>query len=195
LNIRITPTSPANLKLASLAALGLTLALAGCSGGGSGGDGDFCLGTFEGGTTSWGCNNCYGVDPLDDVADFDRAIDNHSGTYRAFGLDSGGDMTIRAQAPAGMSFPAGVDAGALMRFPSGTFANISVRFNVYRDSDLVNSQAGGATAAAGNVPGAGEDYYYTVSPTMEFDRLDAVITVTGNNEPAWFRMIEFCGDH
>ena len=186
--------APRNLTKLSGAILALLASLLAACGGGGGGDSSFCVGSFQGGSTDWSCTNCSGVDPLDDEDDFDPAIDNHSGTSQAFGLDGGGQIVIRAEAPAGMTFPSGVDAGALMRFPAGTYAEIGVRFNLYRNGVLVDEGVGGAVAAGGNVPGAGGKHYYTVEPTLEFDRIDAVVHVTGNIENAAFVMYEFCGD-
>ena len=58
----------------------------------------------------------------------------------------------------------------------------------------VDSLQGGEGATVGNVPGAGQAVYYSVNPTLEFDRLEAVIEATGGAESAAFEVFEFCGD-
>lgn len=171
----------------------LTGLVAGCGGGANGGG--YCVGSFAGGSSSWGCINCAGVNGAGNRTEFDRSIDNNSRTGTAFSLGpSSGEMEIDVRAPAGMSFPAGVDAGALISFPPGTFTSISVRFNTYRGNVQIDSLQGGQSATAGNVPGAGEAVYYSVSPTLEFDRLEAVIEANGGAEQAAFEVFEFCGD-
>jgi hypothetical protein len=171
--------------------MGLALALSAC--GGTDGAG-YCVGSFQGGSTSWGCTSCSGVDPLDDEDDFQRAIDNKSGTATSFGLGTGGQITITAKAPAGMSFPAGVDAGALMRFPTGSYASIGMQFNTYRNGVRVDSGKGNASAVGGTVSGAGQDTYYPFTTTGTFDTLEAVVSVSGNNGNVDFRLAELCGD-
>lgn len=178
--------------LRSLVSLAFIWLLASCGGGADGAG--YCVGSFEGGSTEWGCTSCSGVDPLDDEDDFKPAIDNKSGTARGFGLGAGGQITIRATAPAGMSFPAGVDAGALMRFPTGNFASIGVQFNTYRNGVRVDSARGNASAVGGTVAGAGQDTYYPFTSTGAFDALEAVVSVSGNNSNVNFRLAEFCGD-
>lgn len=189
-----------NFKVAILVT---SLVVAGCGGGGGGGGSGggnsggsgYCVGSFLGGDTTWSCNNCSGLDPLDDNDDFSPSIDDDSGSYTSFGISpGGGQVTVTAIAPSGTTFPAGVDAGALMRFPSGSFTNVGVRFNTYNNSTPVDSQAGGATTAVGNVPGAGSDTYYEITPSGGFTKLEAVITLSGNPDRADFRLYEFCGD-
>lgn len=180
-----------NTWLALLSACGL---LAGCGLDGSG-DGGYCAGSFEGGSTDWSCISCNGVDPLAEDNPFDVAIDNQAGTARRFQFPaSGGQMTIRAIAPDDMQFPGGARAGLLMRFPAGTYSGVSVRFNAYLGSVPVASNGGGSFAGSGNVDGAGSDTFYPVSPAAAFDRLEAVITLSGNAEAVDFRVNEFCGD-
>lgn len=178
----------------------LSTLLSGCGGGGYGDGGSnsgggYCVGNFLGGSTNWSCTNCSGLDPLDSVDDFDVAIDDNGYTYREFGIGSGGgQVTITATAPSNTAFPAGIDAGALMRFPTGTFSSIGVRFNTYNNGAPMDSQSGGQTATAGNVSGAGSDTYYEVNPLTPFDSVEAVVTVSGNAGSAVFRLYEFCGD-
>jgi hypothetical protein len=181
----------------ALLSFGLLVLLAAC---GSGGSSDtpaagYCAGSFAGGSTSWACNNCGGLDPLDDHDDFAPSIDNDAASYTSFSVGAGGgEVIVRAVAVDGHTFPADVDAGTLMRFPPGLFSSISVRFNTYNSSTPVDAQQGGSTAAAGNVAGAGSDTYYGLTSSDAFDTLEAVVSVSGNSEPAWFRLYEFCGD-
>lgn len=172
--------------------LGLVTALVGCSGGGdSAGGGGYCVGTFEGGDTGFGCTSCSGVDPFVDNP-LPEAIDNNGRTYRGFGLDTNGSITITVAAPAGMSFPAGVDAGGLIRFPAGT--PVSASYSLFNDNAPVVATSG-ATIAAGNTPpGAGSDTYYPVIPSATIDEIQLQISVTGNLSRAEFRLYEMCGD-
>lgn len=185
-------------KTLALVITGVAAALAGCSDNGVlGGDDDsgYCAGSLQGGSTSWGCTSCSGLDPLDDSDDFAPAIDDSASSYREFSLGAnGGSITITARAPEGTTFPAGVDAGALMRFPEGTFASIGVSFNTYKGNVPVDQQSGGETGVAGTVQDAGTPAYYSLTPIGEFDTVEAVITVSGNVEPAVFRVYEFCGN-
>ena len=177
----------------TLVAAALSSLVAACGGGEDGAG--YCVGSFAGGSSTWGCINCSGVDGAGDRTEFDRSIDNNSNTGAAFSLGaSSGEIEIDVRAPSGMSFPAGVDAGALIRFPQGTYPSISVRFNTYRGNVQVDSLQGGEGATVGNVPGAGQAVYYSVNPTLEFDRLEAVIEATGGAESAAFEVFEFCGD-
>lgn len=174
-------------------------ALAGCSDNGvlgiGGEESGYCVGSMQGGSTSWLCTSCSGLDPLDDSDDFAPAIDDSASTYREFSLgENGSSITITARAPENTTFPAGVDAGALIRFPEGTFASIGVSFNTYNDGVPVDQQSGGETGVAGTVQDAGTPAYYGLTPIGEFDTVEAVISVTGNVEPAVFRVYEFCGD-
>jgi hypothetical protein len=164
-------------------------ALAGCSGGGDGSGGaGYCVGTFEGGGTEFGCTQCSGVDPFSGNP-LAAAIDNNSGTYHAFGLGASGSITIRITAPDGMSFPAGVDAGALIRFPAGI--GVTASYSLYNGSSPVAATSGG-TIANGTAPaGAGSAQYYAVTPAATFDRLDLSISTV---QPADFLLYEACGD-
>ncbi|MDP3858601.1 MAG: hypothetical protein Q8Q73_12655 [Stagnimonas sp.] len=182
------------MKKQFVTALGLSSLLAGCGVVDSGSSG-YCAGSFQGGSTDWSCLSCSGVDALAGDQPFDVAIDNDAGTSRRFQLGgSGGEMTIRAFAPSDTVFPAGVRAGLLMRFPAGSYNGVSVRFNAYLGSTPVLSTGGGSFAVSGNVDGAGSDTFYQVSPTANFDSLEAVITIAGNAEQAEFSVNEFCGD-
>lgn len=184
-------------RIALFAAFGASLAA--CSDDGvlglGGDESGYCVGSLQGGSTSWSCTSCSGLDPLDDNEDFAPAIDDKASTWREFSLGQGGSsITITAHAPADTAFPAGVDPGALIRFPEGTFASIGVSFNTYREGAPVDVQSGGATGVAGSVEDAGTPTYYSLTPIGEFDTVEAVITVSGNAEPAVFRVYEFCGD-
>lgn len=181
-------------------AFGATLAgvfmLAACNGGG---DDDralapaYCVGTFEDGDTGFDCApSCSGVDPFANNP-LPEAIDNDGHTYRAFGLPAnGGSITLRITAPSGMSFPGGVDAGALLRFPAST--PVSASYTLYNGTTPVNSTSGG-TIANGTIPaGAGGDAYYAVTPAATINRIDLAISVSGNAAAAEFRLYEVCGD-
>lgn len=168
--------------------------LSACGGGGGGGAGSaYCSGTFFGGDTTWACSNC--INNLSGSNAFAAAIDDNAGTFKEFGIGTnGGQITISATAPSGNSFPTGANAGALLRFPIGTFSSIGVQFNTYNGSTVVDTLAGGETAA-GNVSGAGTDKYYSLTSSGTFDKIEAVVSVTGNTDPALFRIYEFCGDN
>ncbi|TAJ52312.1 MAG: hypothetical protein EPN60_03415 [Nevskiaceae bacterium] len=162
----------------------LALLLAACGGG----DGGYCTGSFQGGDHNVVCTNCSWDRP-------EAAIDNDPGSYASLIIGSGGGaVTLRGYAPEGLSFPANVDAGALMRFPPGNFVNTSVRFNSYNGNLPVDVLSGGGMAGYGEIPGAGSESYYQMFPLAGFDSLEAVITLSGNSEPVEVRVYELCGD-
>lgn len=177
----------------------LAAGLVACGGGDDDGDSGggavaYCSEGFEGGSSNWGCTSCSGVDPLDDTDDFDPAIDGRAGTFTEFGLSSGGQMVISVEAPSG-AFDAGSDAGALIRFPAGTYNTIGVQFRALFNGAVVSSSGGSSnTAVGGNVPGAGSDTYYRFTPQAPFDEIEAQISASGHSGQATFRVYEFCGD-
>lgn len=182
-----SPSTTAHTVLLSLAFI-----LSACGGGG-GPDG-YCQADFRGGSTGWGCTNCSGVDPLDDVDEFDRAIDGNSSSFQAFGLGPGGQIRITARRGEG-AFEAAEQAGALLQFPTGIYNTIGVEFTAKRLGAVVASQGGEQhTAVAGNVENAGQPHYYAFSPQLAFDEIEALISVSGNTEQVNFRVYEFCGE-
>lgn len=176
--------------------------LVGACGGGGGGGGSgggvsgYCTGAFLGGSTGWSClGGCAGVDPLDNVDDFDVAIDDKASTFRGFGLDAGGsEITISATAHPGTEFPSGANSGVLMQFPEGVYAQIGVTFNTYLDGVPVDSQVVGATASGGTVDGAGSPKFYGFTATGSYNRLESTVRVAGNTDRTNFQVHEFCGD-
>lgn len=177
--------------------LGLIIALAlpaaGCGGGGGGGSdgGGYCTGTFEGGNTSFSCTACNGPDVLEDNP-FAAAIDNAAATYRAFGFTGGGTISITIQAPPGMSFPAGANAGALILFPAGV--PVTASYSLYNGNTPVAATSG-ATIASGAPPsGAGSPTYYAVVPASAIDRIDLAVSASGTGGTD-FHLNEVCGDH
>ena len=129
----------------------LAAGLVACGGGDDDGDSGggavaYCSEGFEGGSSNWGCTSCSGVDPLDDTDDFDPAIDGRAGTFTEFGLSSGGQMVISVEAPSG-AFDAGSDAGALIRFPAGTYNTIGVQFRALFNGAVVSSSGGSSSVS------------------------------------------------
>ncbi|WP_370307648.1 hypothetical protein [Sinimarinibacterium flocculans] len=177
----------------------LTIILLGCGGGdngppggGGGGGPGYCVGSFIGGRAETGstglCNNC-------SVQMNAATVDDDETSFASlnFGI-GGGQLIIRAVAPSGVTFPAEVDSGALMRFPSGSYPSVSVRFNTYREGASVDTLEGGASATFGGITGGGGDHYYQLSASGEFDTLEAVVELVGNQENISVLLYEFCGD-
>ena len=174
----------------------VAFALAACGGSGSGGSGSsgsFCSAGFVGGSSSTQgtatCNNCT-------INGNGQTVDGSGSTFATlqYGIN-GGELVVRADAPDGTTFPAGSNAGALMLFPSAAsgFATVSVSFNTYRSGTPVDMSAGGNSASAGNIEGAGNDTFYSVSPSQEVDAIEAVVSLTGNSTNQAVRIYEFCG--
>ncbi|MBI2383743.1 MAG: hypothetical protein HYV18_06720 [Gammaproteobacteria bacterium] len=182
------------MKLTNTLAAGLSFAfLSACSGGdGSSSDNgpDYCLAHFLDGTVTTNaaqdCSNCT-------VQSGSASIDDHGGTFASviFG-PGGGSVTVRATAPLGTLFSSGSNAGALMRFPSGVFENIGVRFTAYLAEAPVSF--GGEFTQHGNISGNGSDNYYAFKPAGEFDAIQATISLSGNSTNQVIRLNEFCGD-
>ena len=164
--------------------------LTACSGGGGGGD--YCVGTFQGGSTSFGCTSCSGIDPFSDNPS-PEVIDNNGDTYQDIGLGPGGTITLQIMAPDGVSFPAGVDAGAKIRFPVGY--NVTAAYSLYNGSNPVAATSGSTISNGTSPEGAGEANYYEVVPAAEFNRIDLQLSIASNSTNVNFRLYEFCGDH
>ena len=172
----------------AVAAVSLVL-LVSCSGGDSG----YCAGSFAGGTTDW-ANVCSGGCSLETLP---AVIDDASGTAAklTFGA-GGGEFTLSAIATGDDSFPSGANPGALMKFPQVNLTNSGVTFSLYNDGVMVSSASGGASTTTGVVPGAGEKTYYDgVSTPLEFDAVEARVTISGNAEPLTVSVYEICGDN
>ena len=161
--------------------------LAGC--GGAGGDGGYCVGSFQGGSTSFSCTTCNGPDVFEENP-FAAAIDNKASTNRFFGFSTGGGtITISIRAPSGMSYPAGANAGALIRFPAGV--PVTASYNLYYLGAAVPSTSGATIATAGSPNGAGSATYYPVKPGATIDRIDLSVS---SSAAAEFQLHEMCGD-
>lgn len=165
--------------------------LAGCGSGGDGNGTGYCQAGFVGGSSvtlsTAACNNC------EVNNEGSPTIDGNAGSFATltYGV-GGGQLSLRAVAPAGTAFPAGANAGALMQFPGGTFTNVGVRFNSYRSGSPVGTAEGGEFTNVGSLR-PGMDHYYNVSPSGEFDTLEAVVSLSGNAEATDVRLYEFCG--
>jgi hypothetical protein len=182
------------MRAARATVLTLSVIVSGCSGGGAGDDAPigaaYCAGNFFGGSAKSFCINC-----TNESQSLDKAIDDSASTYAKLGIQpQGGQITVTATASEGTTFPTGADAGALMRFPTGTFLSIAVQFNTYLNGDPVDVLTGGDSAVGGTVSDAGTATFYSLEPSGAFDTLEAVVSVTGNMERAEFLLYEFCGD-
>lgn len=162
--------------------------IAGCSGGDGGG---YCVGSFEGGVTDFGCTTCNGPDGTKDN-EFAAAIDNHSNTARDFGFgNTGGNINITVTAPVGQSFPAGSNAGALIQFPAGV--PLSASYSLFNDSAPVAATSGSTIATGTPPPGAGSATFYPVVPSATINRIELVISVPASASGAAFHLNEVCG--
>jgi len=175
-------------KTLSIAALALIMA--GC-GGGEGGIG-YCVGSFQGGSTSFSCTTCSGPDVFESNP-FQLAIDNDAKTLRTFGFSAGsGNIVIRIDAPPGMTFPAGADAGALIRFPRDI--PVSASYSLYRSNAPVAATSGAAITTSSPAPGGGTPTYYPVVPASAIDRIDLTFSANTGTSAVNFDLIEVCGD-
>ena len=161
--------------------------LAACSSGDSG----YCSGGFpDGQATLTICTRC-------NVETEARAIDDSAGSAaRLIFPAGGGQILLRATAAGDDSFPSGASPGALMTFPQVNLVNSGVTFTLYNDGAVVSSASGGAFNTDGPVPGAGEkNYYGGASTPLEFDAVEAQVTISGNAEPLTVAVYEICGDN
>lgn len=172
--------------------IALAFATAGCGGGGGNGvDGlGYCSGTFEGGNTSFSCTSCNGPDIFEDNP-FALSIDNNASSHRAFGFTGGGSINITIQAPSGMSFPAGADAGALILFPAGV--PVTASFTLYNGNAPVAATSGSTIASGAPPAGAGSATYYSVVPASTIDRIELAVSASGTGGTD-FHLNEVCGD-
>ncbi|PWN54742.1 hypothetical protein DEH80_16120 [Abyssibacter profundi] len=161
-------------------------------GGGGGSDSagaDFCLAHFLGGTTQGNCPDC-------SSSNFSAVADDNGGTFVEvrFAPGGSGQATVRATAPAGTVFNSGGNAGALAQFPAGQYENIGIRFQTYLGG--VNNTVGtnGEFTVNGNISGNGAATYYSFNPNADFDAIEVVLSLGGNNSPAVVRLHEICGD-
>lgn len=158
----------------------------------SGGDNGYCVGTPNGGETTFSVATCTGCT----VTSVASVADNSSGSFANIHFAAGGgQVTVRATAPGDISFPSGSNPGSLMRFPTGNFTNIGVSFNLYNNGVAVSSNTGGANTTYGQVDKAGTDYFYGgASNPLEFDAVEAVVSLSGNSTAQDVRLYETCGD-
>ena len=169
----------------------VTSTLAACSGGGgseSGGE-KFCLAHFLDGSTQGNCPDC-------SSNDFSAVADDHGGTFVELRFEPGGSgqATVRATAPAGTVFNSSGNAGALAQFPAGQFQNIGIRFQTYLAGTNNTIGTNGEFTANGNISGNGGAKYYAFNPNSDFDAIEAVVSLGGNNAPATVRLYEICAD-
>lgn len=166
-------------------------AICGCSsGGGSSNElADYCLAHFLDGATQADCPDCV-------TQDYDVVIDDDGSTFveMAFAPGGTGTATVRATAPFGTTFNSGSNAGALARFPNGAYENIGIRFQTYLSGVNVTGGTNGEFTATGNVSGNGSDKYYAFSPNSEFDAIEVILNLGGNDERAIVRLYEICAD-
>lgn len=163
--------------------------IAGCSG--RDGGGGYCVGSFEGGATSFGCTTCSGPDGTKDN-EFAAAIDNNSSTARGFSFgNTGGNITITVTAPMGQSFPAGANAGALIQFPAGI--PLTASYSLFNDSAPVAATSGSTIASGTSPSGAGSATFYPVIPSATINRIQLAISVPANASGAAFQLNEVCG--
>ena len=172
----------------AVAAASLAL-LVSCGGDESG----YCAGSFVGGRAEAAM-----VCPGGCSAEWaEEAIDDSSGS--SVGLDfpaGGGEITVRATAPGDDTFPSGANPGALMKFPVVNLKNSGVTFTLYNDGAVVSSASGGAMVTNGAVRGAGEKTWYGGASTpLDFDAVEAQVTISGNAEPLTVSVYEICGDN
>jgi len=164
--------------------------LAACSGGG---DSGYCSGGFGGGETLANATACSGCS-VQSAAD---AIDDSAGSAsKLVFVPGGGQITLRATAPGDDTFPSGTNPGALMQFPEINLVNSGVSFTLYNNGVVVSSASGGAQVSNGVVPGAGSKHYYDEASTpLEFDAVEAQVTISGNTDPLTVSVYEICGDN
>ena len=171
----------------------LSLALAACdAGNGDPAAGGSCVGSFAGGAVTQvagGCSIC-------GTRDGEQAVDGQRGSFASVQL-AGGELDFRATAPAGVVFPAGNFAGALMLIPQGYSPQTTWVVTTYLGG--VPQESRTPANAEGDDPAnpTGTDDYYGFRTALAFDAVEFRMSggspgINGNSVPD-VRVYEFCG--